>query len=57
MFVCVPHCPDGHCRVIDTDTSLALLIDSGKKLETAGARHIGPKRYGRQHSKNLKAGN
>jgi porphobilinogen synthase len=48
--------PDGHCRVLDKpDTSEALLIDLGKKLESAGADILAPSDMGEHTVKNLKA--
>ena len=48
--------PDGHCRVLDKpDTSEALLIDLGKKLESAGADILAPSDMGERTVHNLKA--
>jgi len=48
--------PDGHCRVMDKpDTSEALLIDLGKKLESAGADILAPSDMGDNTVPNLKA--
>jgi porphobilinogen synthase len=48
--------PDGHCRVMDKpDTSEALLIDLGKKLESAGADILAPSDMGDNTVQNLKA--
>ena len=47
--------PDGHCRVIDKpDTSESLLIDLGRKLETAGADVLAPSDMGDNTVTNLK---
>ena len=47
--------PDGHCRVLDKpDTSEALLIDLGKKLESAGADILAPSDMGNHTVRNLK---
>ena len=47
--------PDGHCRVLDKpDTSEALLIDLGKKLESAGADILAPSDMGDRTVENLK---
>jgi porphobilinogen synthase len=47
--------PDGHCRVMDKpDTSEALLIDLGKKLESAGADILAPSDMGDNTVQNLK---
>jgi porphobilinogen synthase len=48
--------PDGHCRVMDKpDTSEALLIDLGKKLESAGADILAPSDMGEHTVQNLKS--
>ena len=48
--------PDGHCRVMDKpDTSEALLIDLGKKLESAGADILAPSDMGDNTVHNLKS--
>ena len=47
--------PDGHCRVIDKpDTSESLLINLGRKLETAGADVLAPSDMGDNTVSNLK---
>ena len=47
--------PDGHCRVLDRpDTSEQLLIDLGKKLESAGANILAPSDMGEHTVRNLK---
>ena len=47
--------PDGHCRVLDKpDTSETLLIDLGKKLESAGADILAPSDMGDRTVENLK---
>ena len=47
--------PDGHCRLLDKpDTSESLLIDLGKKLESAGADILAPSDMGDRTVENLK---
>ena len=47
--------PDGHCRLLDRpDTSETLLIDLGKKLESAGADILAPSDMGDRTVANLK---
>ena len=48
--------PDGHCRVLDKpNTSEQLLINLGKKLESAGADVLAPSDMGENTVANLKA--